>query len=45
MKRVKIKLRRPHYHNSIRKRPGQVIVTDELTAKWLVAQKVGKPVK
>lgn len=42
MKKVKVRLKRVHYANGIRKVPGNVIAVDSVTAKWLEKQKVGR---
>jgi hypothetical protein len=43
--KIKVRLKRHHYHNSIRKAPGNVIRVREATAEWLVSNKIAEFVK
>lgn len=42
--KVKVRLRRRHYHNAQLKRAGSVITLDSISAKWLIEKRVAEPV-
>lgn len=43
--KVKVRLRKPHYHNAVKKRPGSVLPLDPKTAAWLIENKIAEPLK
>lgn len=44
MNKVKVRLKRVHFLNGIRKMPGSVIALDEPSAKFLIERQIAEPV-